>query len=118
MHKAKKKKRFIGFIKRNPIVYFPICVFRSGVTDSLGPQELDYSPPDFSVHGIFQARILEWVAISYSRGFSNPVIKPASLVSLALAGRAFTTVPPGKPSIFSKVTINNSDTLNHDNQLV
>ena len=24
---------------------------------------LDYSPPGFSVHGIFQARILEWVAI-------------------------------------------------------
>ena len=95
-----------------------MCVFRSGVTDSLGPQELDYSPPDFSVHGIFQARILEWVAISYSRGFSNPVIKPASLVSLALAGRVFSTVPPGKPSIFSKVTINNLDTLNHGNQLV
>ena len=26
----------------------------------------DYSPPGFSVHGIFQARILEWVAISFS----------------------------------------------------
>ena len=31
---------------------------------------MDYSPPDSSVHGIFQARILEWVAISYSRGSS------------------------------------------------
>ena len=31
---------------------------------------MDYSPPGFSVHGIFQARILEWVAISYSREFS------------------------------------------------
>ena len=29
---------------------------------------LDYSPPGSSVHGIFQARILEWVAISSSRG--------------------------------------------------
>ena len=28
----------------------------------------DYSPPVSSVHGIFQARILEWVTISYSRG--------------------------------------------------
>ena len=28
--------------------------------------------PGFSVHGIFQARILEWVAISYSRGSSQP----------------------------------------------
>ena len=26
----------------------------------------DYSPPGFSVHGILQARILEWVAISFS----------------------------------------------------
>ena len=31
---------------------------------------LDYSPPSSSVHGIFQARILEWVAISFSRGSS------------------------------------------------
>ena len=28
----------------------------------------DCSPPGFSVHGVFQARILEWVAISSSRG--------------------------------------------------
>ena len=26
---------------------------------------IDYSPPGFSVHGILQARILEWVAISF-----------------------------------------------------
>ena len=31
---------------------------------------MDCSPPSSSVHGIFQARILEWVAISYSRGSS------------------------------------------------
>ena len=31
---------------------------------------MDCSPPDSSVHGIFQARILEWVVISYSRGSS------------------------------------------------
>ena len=28
---------------------------------------MEYSPPGFSIHGIFQARILEWVAISFSR---------------------------------------------------
>ena len=33
---------------------------------------MDCSPPGSSVHGIFQARILEWVAISYSRGSSRP----------------------------------------------
>ena len=31
---------------------------------------MDCSPPDSSVHGILQARILEWVAISFSRGSS------------------------------------------------
>ena len=31
---------------------------------------LDPSPPGSSVHGILQARILEWVAISFSRGSS------------------------------------------------
>ena len=29
---------------------------------------MDYSPPGFPIHGIFQARILEWVAVSFSRG--------------------------------------------------
>ena len=46
-----------------------------------------------SVHGIFQARILEWAAISFSRRSLDPGIK---LMSPALAGRFFTTEPPGK----------------------
>ena len=33
---------------------------------------IDGSPPGFSVHGIFQARILEWVAVASSRGSSWP----------------------------------------------
>ena len=33
---------------------------------------MDYSPPDSSLHGILQARILEWDAISFSRGYSSP----------------------------------------------
>ena len=33
---------------------------------------MDCSPPGSSVHGISQARILEWVAISFSRGSSRP----------------------------------------------
>ena len=33
---------------------------------------MDYSPPGSSVHGILQARILEWVAMSSSRGSSRP----------------------------------------------
>ena len=33
---------------------------------------MDCSPPGFSVHGIFQARILEWVTLPSSRGSSRP----------------------------------------------
>ena len=33
---------------------------------------MDYRPPDFSVHDISQARILQWVAISYFRESSRP----------------------------------------------
>ena len=45
---------------------------------------MDCSLPDFSVHGIFQARVLEWVAISFSRGSSQP--KDRTRVS-CVAGR-------------------------------
>ena len=40
------------------------------------------SPPGSSVHGIFQARILEWVAISSSRENPNQGIEPRSLCLL------------------------------------
>ena len=40
-----------------------------------------------SVHGILRAKILEWFAISSSRGSSWPWIEPVSLMSPALAGR-------------------------------
>ena len=38
----------------------------------------DYILPSSSVHGILQARILEWVAISFSRGSSQPRVEPGS----------------------------------------
>ena len=39
---------------------------------------MDYSPPGSSVHGVFQVRILEWVAISFSRLSSQPRNQPVS----------------------------------------
>ena len=39
---------------------------------------MDCSLPGSSIHGILQARILEWVAIPFSRGSSDPEIKPES----------------------------------------
>ena len=47
---------------------------------------VDCSPPGSSVHGILQARILEWVAISFSRGSSQP--RDRTHVS-HIAGRCF-----------------------------
>ena len=56
---------------------------------------MDCSRPGSSVHGISRVIILEWVAITFCRGSSNPGIEPASPI---LAGGFFTTEPPGKPS--------------------
>ena len=42
---------------------------------------VDCSPPGSSVHGILQARVLEWVAISFSRGSSQPSQQPAPIAS-------------------------------------
>ena len=36
---------------------------------------MDYSLPGSSTHGIFQARVLEWVVIAFSRGSSQPRAK-------------------------------------------
>ena len=49
------------------------------------------SLPDFSLHGIIPIRILEWVAVSFSRGSSRPRDQTAVP---ALAGRFFTTELP------------------------
>ena len=57
---------------------------------------MDCSPPGSSVHGVSQARILEWVDIPYSRG-SKPRIKPVSPASPALTGGFFITMFPGSP---------------------
>ena len=54
---------------------------------------MDCSPPDSSVLGVSQARILEWVAISFSRGSLPP--KDTTCVP-CIVGEFFTTEPPRK----------------------
>ena len=57
----------------------------------------DFSLPGSFVQEILQARILEWVAVPSSRGFSLPRDQiRVSYILPALAGRFFTTRPPGK----------------------
>ena len=58
---------------------------------------MDCSLLGFSVQGILQARILEWVAISSSGGSSDPGIEPLSLNLLHWQAGSLELVPPGKP---------------------
>ena len=55
---------------------------------------MDCSPPGSSVHGILQTRILEWVAISFSRESS----RPRDRTQVRLQTDALTSEPPGKPT--------------------
>ena len=55
--------------------------------------------------GILQAGILEWVAIPYSRGSSQPGIKPSSFISPALASGFFTTKKEKPLSHFTHVQL-------------
>ena len=58
---------------------------------------MDHNPPAFSVHGIFQERILEKVVMPSSRGLSDPGIGPVSLLSPALGDGFFITSTNWKP---------------------
>ena len=75
-----KKYIWLGFIFpfwSLSLSLFFSCISRIDyvcVSHSVGSlcNPMGYSPPGSSVHGILQARILEWVAISFSRGSSQP----------------------------------------------
>ena len=91
-----------------PIYWHQVVVKKSGestvviVVQSLSRVQLfcdpmDCSPPGFSVHGVSQARILEWVAICFSRESSPP--RDWICVSHFAAG-FFIIEPPGKSRAF------------------
>ena len=60
------------------------------MSDTCDP--MDCSPPGSSVHGISQARILEWIAISSPGDLPDPGIEPGSPAFQAIA---LTSEPPG-----------------------
>ena len=72
----------------------------------LGRVPMDCGPRDSSLHGILQARILEWVAISSSRGSFQPR-NPAQVS--CIAGRFFTAEPSGKPEHTQNSANNHSE---------
>jgi len=55
---------------------------------------VDCSPPGSSIHGILQARILEWLPFPSPGDLHNPGVKPRSP---ALQADALTSEPPWKP---------------------
>ena len=59
---------------------------------------MDSGLPGSFVHGIFQARVLEWVAISFSRGPPDPGMEPGFPT---LQADGFPSEPPGKPTCTS-----------------
>ena len=83
---------FLSFLSENQSSYL-IILLCAQVAQSCPTlcDPMDCSPSDSSVHEIFQARILEWVAISFSRDLPDPGIEPVSLVSPVLTGGFFTS---------------------------
>ena len=80
-----------------------VTVMLDGITDSMDKRvkvKVTQScltlcdPMDYMVHGILQARILEWVAFHFSRGSSNPWVEPRSP---ALQVDSLPVEPHGKP---------------------
>ena len=66
------------------------------------------SLPGSSVHGISQARILEWVSISYSRGFSQPRNRTHISCISCIGRQILYHCPPGYPFIghyYSKTSV-------------
>ena len=91
----------------SPYIKMANCTFESESESEIAQScltlcdPMDCSLSGSSVHGIFQARVLEWIAISFSRGSSQP--RNRIRVS-RIAGRCFTVwVPPQKIPIRERI---------------
>ena len=82
-----------------------VCVFSCSVAQ-LCLTLCNCSLPVSSVHGILQARLLERVAISFSRGTSQPRDWNCVSCIFFIAGGLFTTESPGKPEVSCEIRIN------------
>ena len=87
----------MGYILYIKVVY-TWCVSHSVVSDFLLSHGLQ--PPGSSVHGILQARILEWVAIPFLRGPSQPRDQTQSP---ALQADSLRSEPPEKKKILKSI---------------
>ena len=90
---SKNVNGWLGLIVRDTIIiitlffcFMFVCLVAQSYSNLCNP--LGCSPPEFSVHEVSQARILEWVAMPSYRGSSWP--RDRTRVS-RIAGRSFTT---------------------------
>ena len=87
--RAKKEKVLEGMVV--PSAWNKVLVAQSCLTLC---DPMDCSPPGSSVHGILQARTLEWVPIPFSGNLSNSGTEPRSPI---LQADSLPSKPPGKP---------------------
>ena len=79
----------------SPVRICDPCMRAKSLQSCLTPcSPMDHSLPGSSLHGILQARILEWVAIPFSRDLPDPGIEPESPT---LQADSLPSEPPGKP---------------------
>ena len=93
--KANLKPHIISFIKVSDYISKRYKLVRCHLVTKSCPtlsDPVDCIPTGFSVHGILQAIILEWIVISSSRGSSQP--RDHTCIS-CIAGRFFTTSHQG-----------------------
>ena len=84
----------MSFLTSSNTTFIPIAAMTSAsLKVKVAQLCLTLCPMDYTVHGILQARILEWVAFPFSRGSSQP--KDQTQVS-HISGRFFTAKPQGK----------------------
>ena len=74
---------------------------------------MDCSQPGFSVHGILQARILEWIAIPFSRGTSPPRDRNLDFL---ISGRFFTVWAPREALMKASKSNLEEEGLDHSRQ--
>ena len=87
---GKTKGLFCFSLKQEPQTHVKVTAVSESEVTQLCPtlcDPMDCSLSGSSIHGIFQARVLEWVTVSFSRGSSRP--RNRTRVS-HIAGRCFT----------------------------
>ena len=97
--KSCPRKEVLYLSHSNTYRFMCVCLVTQLHPTRCGP--MDYSLPGSSAHGILQARILEWVAISFSRDLPGPGIKPTTLTSPALAADSLPLCHLGSTCRFS-----------------